>query len=72
MNLLLMVEMTDRRPAASKRQVEQSPERDEHVAVKPRVLTSDLHGGCGTKLIDGFWRTPLVGRFTCRCPPSSL
>lgn len=46
------------RPAASKRQVEQSPERDERAAARLRVLTSDLHGGCGTKLTDGFSGTP--------------
>src|SRR6185369_8465699 len=56
------------RPATSKRQVEQSPERDEPAAVRRRVLTSDLHGGCGTKLTNGF-ETPMAGRFTCRRPP---
>jgi hypothetical protein len=55
-----------------KKQVEQSPERDELAAVRPRALTSDLHGGCGTKLTIGFWRTPLAGRFTCRRPPPTL
>ncbi len=55
-----------------KKQVEQSPERDELAAVRLRALTSDLHGGCGTKLTIGFWRTPLAGRFTCRRPPPTL
>jgi len=52
--------------------VEQSPERDERTAVKPRVLTSDLHGGCGPKLTNGFSGTPVADRGTCRRPPPPL
>jgi len=39
------------------------------------VLTSDLHGGCGPKLTDGFLhQTPLAGRGTSagRPPPPTL
>jgi len=50
----MTVVVADGGPAASKKQVEQSPERDELAALRPRVLTSDLHGGCGTKLTNGF------------------
>ena len=64
--------VTGGRPAASKRQVEQSPERDEPAAVRLQVLTSDLHGGSGTKLTNGFDLTPMAGRFTCRRPPPPL
>ena len=43
---------------------EQSPERDEPGRVNVRVLTSDLHGGCGPKLTHGLLRAPLAGRDT--------
>ncbi len=37
------------------------------------VLTSDLHGGCGPKLTDGFY-TNTIGRpgFNCRPPATAI
>src|SRR5208282_2392836 len=50
---LVKCSMAGGRPAASKEQVEQSPERDAPGRGERRGLTSDLHGGCGTKLTHG-------------------
>ena len=42
-------------------------------ALNTVALTSDLHGGCGPKLTDGFY-TNTIGRpgFNCRPPATAI
>jgi hypothetical protein len=66
--LLTVNKVADASGPQRRKASEQTPERDERGVkheLRDGILTSDLRGGCGPKLTDGFQKTPLAGRGTC-------